>query len=583
MRISKYIGHALFLLLLQFLAILVALPACALSSQVSVNGNVIIVTVSGLTGSQCCAGATVDDPTFNGASCSVPCVAGGTYTINLGCNSVGTHVVYVFALDSSTNGYVVQSQSASVTDPPPPTCPQFDLNVAGTKVLTHQYNDAFGGTVPYPSGQTADGEIRISLKPRAAPAGTVIYLKVIDPPDGSLYGAPHQSDDNLDPHAGTLTGGGKTTSVTLPATGTVDATLKTTQYASGDNYQVEASSDPNLASDPNFVCDPANGCLTTPVITAWKRMYVEMDEMYRTSQLIAARSLIGDSVVYVNGRGFRKGDAVRLIHAPSTSRVEPQDVDGFYSEDRVVVDFSRNRNANQAGAYAVTLDVPLTRPYYTDGIVAGATPIGDAIVDLTKNTDPLHHFSDQYLATGYAASFVEIVKASSSGIGLPFYDAMTPDDMFTVGKKWFAARESAAVPSNFGMAVAGSARAPVGTGLSLGTTATTRYSYVWVDSIDAATSGPKSKYPLTSGLNAFIVSGEVLVHEVAHQWSVNPGYPDGHCDKKSYDGLQWCQMDSPQNTGTYGDGIIKFHYAGATEASADSEYITIRKTGEPKP
>ena len=62
-----------------------------------------------------------------------------------------------------------------------------------------------------------------------------------------------------------------------------------------------------------------------------------------------------------------------------------------------------------------------------------------------------------------------------------------------------------------------------------------------------------------------------------------PQYPDGHCDKKSYDGMQWCQMDSPQNSATYGDGIIKFHYVGATEAGADSEYISIRKTGEPKP
>src|SRR5258708_4972205 len=237
-------------LLLLSLAMTAALPVFAWSFQVSVNGNDVIVTVTGLTGTVCCAGANIDDPNFESAFCSQPCGVGGqgyTYTIPLTCNSVGAHTVYVYAYDPSTNGYEYKQAGVSITDPPPPSCPQFDLIAAGTTVLTHLY----GGADPYPAGQTADGAIKISLRTRAALPGTVIYLKVVDPPDAAAYGAPHQKDDNLDHAAGTFPGG-KTTSLTLPQSGTVDVVLTTTSFASGDNYQVQASADPNLATDPNL-------------------------------------------------------------------------------------------------------------------------------------------------------------------------------------------------------------------------------------------------------------------------------------------------------------------------------------------
>jgi hypothetical protein len=519
-----------------------------------------------LTGSQCCAGANIDNPSsLEGASCSVPCGPGGqgkTFTIPLDCNAVGSHTVYVYALAAGAQGYETRSAEVTIVDPPAPTCPQFDLVAAGQRVITHQYSDAFGVTVPYPPGQTTDGQIKISLKPRLAPAGTVIYLKVIDPPDDAAYGAPHQADDNLDTNAGTLSGSSKTTSVTLPPAGTADVTLTTTQYASGDNYQVEASADPNLASDPNFVCDPNNGCRTTPVITVWKRMYVEEDEMYRNSQLVASRSLVGDSVVYVNDRGFRKGDNVRLIHAPSFTRTADYDVDGFYSEDRTIIDVARNHTPNQPGAYAVTLDQPLTRPYFVDALFL-TTQLADAIVDLSRNAqnsaDPLYHSSDQYLAGAFGEAFVEVIKSSSSGVGLPSYPQMTQSDMTFVGGKWFAARESILTPSNFGLVVAAASRDPVqvANATSLGTTAG-KLSYVWRQTIDDLTSAPKSKSPLLSHLDPEKVGSEVLVHEVAHQWAVNPNSSDGHCNKMSYaNPAKYCQMNSPQATAQYDDGIVE--------------------------
>lgn len=79
-----------------------------------------------------------------------------------------------------------------------------------------------------------------------------------------------------------------------------------------------------------------------------------------------------------------------------------------------------------------------------------------------------------------------------------------------------------------------------------------------------------------------------LVHEMAHQWHVNPNYQDGHCNQTAYTNpsifpTMYCEMNSAQNNGQYGDGVIRFHYTGSSPQTADSEYMDIRKTPEPKP
>ena len=45
----------------------------------------------------------------------------------------------------------------------------------------------------------------------------------------------------------------------------------------------------------------------------------------------------------------------------------------------------------------------------------------------------------------------------------------------------------------------------------------------------------------------------------------------------------FCQGNGPQNSGQYDDGHYAFHYIGTTPATADSEYMTIRKASEPRP
>jgi len=191
-----------------------------------------------------------------------------------------------------------------------------------------------------------------------------------------------------------------------------------------------------------------------------------------------------------------------------------------------------------------------------------------------------------YIKTAFSHAFTDLVILPPNGVGMPLYDAMTTQGMVFAGGKWFAARKLTTVPANTALAVAASTKLPLaGNQLSLGTTTSGgAYSYVWRASIDEATSGPRHRFPLTAGHNPDLTSGEVLVHEIAHLWNVNPNYPDHECTHNSYDNpALFCQGNGPQVSGQYDDGHIAFHYTGTTPATADSEYMTIRTAPEPKP
>lgn len=579
-----------------------------------VEGNTIWVTVSGTDPSsqQCCIGADIDEdpgfspvgsvttrfaPTINAprpskavtdAACSIPCGT-SSQTLSFGCNSVGPHTVYGYYADDHTGGYrLAGTATVNVILPPPAFCPQFVLTGGGTN-LTHKYADGLPD-ITYPGVQINDGEMPLKIKTIAAPAGTIVYLRVYDPPDDSPYGAPHTADDNIDGGAGTLNGSTRMTTVTLPASGSVPVVLKTTLFASGDNYEVAASASPTL-HDPSTVCDATIACQKQKVST-FKRFYVEANEMYRESHLLQTNVLVGDRLVYVNDRGFRKGDQVRLIHAPSYLRDQLGDVDGFYFEDRVVVNAGRNRNPAIAAQFEIELDAPVTKWFGTDRPAAGV-PLGDALVNMSRNgqhsSDPMYRVNTSYIRNAFWYAYADLVPLASNGVGIPLYANMADTTMIFVGAKWFAGRRSPIVPPNTGLAVAAGTRAALANvgQLSLGTTGGP-FSYVWRANIDDATAGPRSRFPLLSGHDPDRTSGEVLVHELAHQWNVNAGYPDHECTQNSYDSAAFfCQGNGPQNSGQYDDSHIAFHYLKPTPTTppsgADSEYITIRTASEPRP
>lgn len=555
----------------------------------TVSGNNVTFSYTGLTGSgNCCASAAIDDPMFQtGGFCSIPCPFDGNRTVGpIGCNAAGTHVVYGCVSDSTTTGYECRPATVTIIDPPAATCASFDIQVRGARVLTHKLGDAFGAS--YPPGQTADAEMPVVLRTIAASAGTPVYLRITDPADASLY-APHNAGDNIDSAGGTFGGGATTTTVLLPATGVVTTALKTTTFAGGDNYRVDSSTDSRILTDPSF-CTPPSACRTTAVVTAWKRMYVEYDDMYRSSQLLAQRTLINDIIVYTNDGGFRKGDSVRLIHAPSFTRTQPADVDGFYFEDRAVANIQKNNNPAVVAKYAITLDRKLDRPYFTDEKFL-TTQLGDAIANLSRfpgrASDPQYHAGNDYVLLTFADAFLDVVTVPSNGVGVPLYTTMTADDRNFVAPKWWAAKDSAVYPSNAGICITAEDRDPLppdASGnpvLSLGTTGGIA-SYIWRASIDSAT-GPGSKF-LIKRLDPDVVAAETVVHELAHQWQVNASYSGGHCNKTFYDDpTLYCTMNSGQNNRQLGDRLVRFHFVGTSPATADSEYMDIRKAADPKP
>lgn len=97
----------------------------------------------------------------------------------------------------------------------------------------------------------------------------MIYFDLEDPPDTSLYGTPAQND-NLGGPGCISPGCVPASSATTGPDGTATPTLTITDRYSGDNYRVRA----RLSAGGPLIAK-------TGIITAWKRIFVETDRMFR--------------------------------------------------------------------------------------------------------------------------------------------------------------------------------------------------------------------------------------------------------------------------------------------------------------
>jgi hypothetical protein len=550
--------------------------------EVRTIGNTIEVKVgAGLSGQQCCRGASIDEP-GEGATCSQSCPANSEITRTFTCNSVGTHVVYGYWSDDNTDGRVIESKTIEVTEPPPPTCPLFDFYVTGSRVLTHKY----GATDAYPSGQTADAEIELKLRPRRAVAGTTIYLRVFDPPDSAPYGPeqPRPPDDNVDTaaNAGTISGG-KLATATLLAAGITAVKLRTTETVAGDNYEVRATPNVELHTNPNFVCDTTTNCLKTPVITAWKRIYIEGDRMFRRGAYITGDVMPCSTgpcfVPLSNLRGIGRGDLLRVIHAPRFNFVGPQQ---FYSEDVEVLRVER-KNAR----VEVT---PFQNAYFGPDSTVGTGPLpylADAVGIIGGNeAEDLYTPNTQLISPLFDGTFVEHVFLQDDPVPyLPFEQellggGLSGDEATAIARKWFLNftrsnhQHLLTARVHFDDTIQGLTTARIGT----------NWSWIFVDTVND--SSPR-------GAREWLFNGEVTSHEIAHQWQVNPIPVDttrGHCTSFRWNSATlYCSMHGDYGAlggtlchGTcpeFFDGQVGFHYQSPT----DSEYTFIRQRPEPVP
>lgn len=593
------------------LCLLITGSAHAWNFSVSTSGNTITVNVTGMDNSdgQTCAGAGIDLPA-GGASCGQP---GSSFAvITKTCNRIGAHIVFVDVSDATTDGYETRQTNVTVTEPPPLACGQFGFE-SGGDVLTHKW----GTADPYPGRQTRDAQMEVLFRWINVEPGTPMYVKVFDADDPSSYRtAAPAVNDNLDSGAGTLATspsdtGAKELTFAVGSDPIQTIYLNTTGFAAGDNYTLRASLNPNLLSDPNFVCSYANACQQWWTITAWKRVYLEKKEMFRSGVFVADEAPAGSDTVIVqvpaglrwNHVALRPGDKIRLLHAPRLDGLDFFPDFHFEDADVTAVDRVPGNRAQRR----LTLAAPLTYSYIDDRSYPLALEHGvsDGVGNLAAGT---YARNEQGLYDAFIPAFVQLWWPAPQRLEqIPYLPVVRRPHH--IANKWFentpvnVATWARPGKPNVKHVLTGSgvAETPTGTRVSPFTFGETgldpaipppstvdyiplpNFSWTWAGGIERAVGMHGNPY---QGVDAWSFNAENLIHELAHSFNVNSvvyyGSDYGHCSRTmAGNASQNCKLRSSQDPlhvpAQSGDGIVGFHYTSET----DSEYMTIRRALEP--
>jgi len=453
------------------------------------------------------------------------------------------------------------------------------------------------GPEPYPSRlQTGDGEIRVEgtvIDRGGRPlAGRMVYFKLIDPPDEAPYVARHGDawpDDNVD-GPGALDDGIPNAAALSGADGRVDVILRTTRWAAGDNYQLEAS------TNHEFACE--GGCPRSAVYTAWKRVYLENDAMFRRGSFVGGPEPLPPgrgSIPVTDIRPFIGQEGARLVLIHSGPFLHST---AFWSETHEL----RGVVPEQAGVGGTLIlgsdgDPTVTRfPYDPASAYGEGTPsfLGDAVGLVTGATlNPrddvegrdFFFADDGYLNALFNPAFVEYVAYPDPVPWLPALPLMENDARVRIllSEKWFKGR---GLPNH--QHLLGVSEEPCELGRCTMAWGRTRaaggidYSYVYVGSIEAR----------ARVVDPHELVREVVTHEVAHQWHVDPQVRPEIPEHD--DALQWdregmrCQMAAnvtcPNGKACPDlyDGHVGFHYE-SRGGRVDSEYLWIRDRCDPIP
>jgi hypothetical protein len=506
----------------------------------------------------------------------------------------------------SEYGNSVVLDNVRYTPPDPEPAITFDAVLPQhARVLAHNY-----GAYPYPSPlQSQDGAIRINASVRVnnQPApGRTIHFRLIDPPDTAAYvkqaGDDH-FDDNFD-GPGALNGTTQTTATAVSdGAGRVSVMLNATSFAAGDNYQIEAS------STPNFGCGLS--CPKSAVFTAWKRVYAEYNKMFREGAYVRTQVPPGAKDIEVsNVKVFPNPPfQVRLVHAPQFGSPST----GFYSEVVTIDAVSGGGGLLSVGPKPGILHmdgdpaVPavqntyyaiepvgnqnLVKPYTTDavGLVTGNRAADYFLLNST------------YVPATFSEAFVETVWltdaiAGDADIGFQeprlSYDGVVPYDPLInkpphgdqsewLARKWMRHATRNGIdrdtePNHFILFTA--ANHPTDNGFNR---VGSNFNDLWL---------------FVRQMGNLNLIGESFVHELAHEWRVNPTYEPGvpcHCDEafgkvlQMYSHPLMCQMHHSMlgdpNSPERRDGIVGFHYLTRADGTVDSEYLRIRRRPDPAP
>ncbi|HEY0143854.1 MAG TPA: hypothetical protein VGF48_23405 [Thermoanaerobaculia bacterium] len=417
---------------------------------------------------------------------------------------------------------------------------------------------------PYSSpAQKTDG--RIEIHATAGAPGRRVYFRVVDPPDTSPYipSADRKANDNVG-GAGQLS----VTEAVSDASDNVMTELRITDRYGGDNYRVEAS------TDADFRCAPE--CPRTGLLTAWKRVYLENDLMYRRGSFVARPTSLGDRVRVTDIRPFlgQEGRMFEIIHADAPGASHRQ----FYRERHVIGEAVQQ--PGEIGGHIVLQPGEAFANYYFP--TSGDPVLADAVGLLTGNpADDYFRASDHVVQTLFAQAFVEYVPLAPAIPVVPYVPSLNgrafADTWVNFAERW---SESDPRPNHQHVITATRLQRDATVHAEALTLRGNSFIYLYADAI---------------GMNQTLLA-EVLAHEVAHLWRANskpnPDHEE-HCDYSAWNAPgKVCQARgtytcSAPNGGfetcpAFLDGVGAFHYQKTGEG-VDSEYRWIRERCEPVP
>jgi hypothetical protein len=392
-----------------------------------------------------------------------------------------------------------------------------------TRVLIHKYRPED----PYPSEyQTQDGRIKIEVELRGyetIPA--TVYLQLVDPKDPSYYASGSTGDNAGGP--GSLS---STSASVVNGKASVDLII-TDRYA-GDNYRV-------LISTQN---SPFKEQARSPIITAWKRIYIEKDKMYKVGQFLSADSgkdygTTHKEIFISDTSAFANDDEVHIM-GYSDPAGEILIVESIVDNDHLVVGTPMNKN------YPISAYGLPNRPHVAK-VSAGTYDIVPArIIEIGKKT--------------YGEMFVEYIIPTIDTSGpVPnehFEWASSPPDteMGLYSANYNGNLQGPNYKNHIHL-IAGEKNFKSPYDTNLGTTISTYdCTFLWFSNIPANNS----------------VIEDVLSHEFGHHWLVNSWIASGHCNDNPWNnfGGDKCIMNESRNAG---DGNMKYDINDASDGEKD--------------
>ncbi len=409
---------------------------------------------------------------------------------------------------------------------------------AGKILISTIHDDVY-----YTKYQEHDAQVNIVVDVPLSKVGENVYFRIvtqngeeIDPDDLSPYEDDLGCDDNNENaevndnvgEKGTLSNGGIAEAMFSQdgSYGVATVILSITNQYAGDNYQVEASLDENFAS----------GVVKTTILEAWKRIYLEVDEMYKKGATIVESSNINsnnaiNTLVVDNTTDFMMGTEVEVF-SPDGTLAESGVIDEVTNSNVLMISGFQNSFTVER-FYGVKIK---------DENETFSVPISYSGLNAPLNKGALKE-AYGWISSGMdGGAFVEVVRNSIGHDKVPKYTNMPTNNIATLYATTWRVTSQITPPTysdNLFQIIPANQDA---NGISLGFTVKgLNISYTFYEN---HTFGNKNE----------IAIEETLAHELGHQFSIIPVWAD-----PNETGVRYPHVDVDETDPLYNSHDCKDH------------------------